>query len=68
MIGQLLVNKMTATRLLLCQKRAVSKLFLSMLLEDKESNHTRNHKVYMRDWIYHQLIKELEVGDNIVYK
>ena len=52
-------------------------LCLSMLLEeDEESNRKCNRKVYMRDWIsrreergiYHQLIKELEVGDRVTYK
>ena len=52
-------------------------LCLSMLLEeDEESNRKCNRKVYMRDWIsrreergiYHQLIKELEVGDRVAYK
>lgn len=68
---------MAATRLLLCRKRAVSVLFLSMLLEeDEEIPRKRNRKVYMRDWIsrreergiYHQLIKDLEVGDIVAYK
>ena len=62
---------------MLCRKRAVSVLFLSMLLdEDEGSNRQRNRKVYMRDWIarreergiYHQLVKELEVGDIVAYK
>lgn len=67
---------MAAARLL-SRKRAFSVLCLSMLLEEDEGgNRTPNRKVYMRDWIsrreergiYHQLIKELEVGDSVAYK
>ena len=67
---------MAATWLLLCWKRAVSVLFLSLQEEDAESNHKRNRKVSLRDWmsrreergIYHQLIKELELRDSVAYK
>lgn len=68
---------MAATQLLLCRKRPLAALCLGLLLgEHEERPRKRNRKVYMRQWIsrreergvFHQLIRELEVGDVVVYK
>ena len=68
---------MAAATLFLCRKRALAALCLGLLHgEDEESPRKRNRKVHMRQWIsrreergvFHQLIKELEVGDVVVYK
>ena len=75
-IGHLSVNKMAAAHLL-HRKRAASLLILSLLLDEEgERPKKRNRKIYMRNWIsrredrgvYHQLVKELEVGDSVAYK
>ena len=75
-IGHLSVNKMAAAHLL-HPKRAASLLILSLLLDEEgERPKKRNRKISMRNWIsrredrgvYHQLVKELEVGDSVAYK
>ena len=75
-IGHLSVNKMAAAHLL-HRERAASLLILSLLLDEEgERPKKRNRKIYMRNWIsrredrgvYHQLVKELEVGDSVAYK
>ena len=66
---------MAAAQLFLCQKRALAALCLG-LLHGEEKRRKRNRKVYMRQWIsrreergvFHQLIRELEVGDVVAYK
>ena len=59
------------------RKRALSALCLGLLLEEEEERpRKRNRQVYMRNWIsrreergvFHQLVKELEVGDAVAYK
>lgn len=68
---------MAAAQLFLCRKRALAALCLGLLHgEDEERPRKRNRKVYMRQWIsrreergvFHQLIRELEVGDVVAYK
>ena len=68
---------MAAAQLFLCRKRALAALCLGLLHgEDEERPRKRNRKVYMQQWIsrreergvFHQLIRELEVGDVVVYK
>ena len=68
---------MAAAQLFLCRKRALAALCLGLLHgEDEERLRKRNRKVYMRQWIFrreergvfHQLIRELEVGDVVAYK
>ena len=68
---------MAAAQLFLCLKRALAALCLGLLHgEDEERRRKRNRKVYMRQWIsrreergaFHQLIRELEVGDVVAYK
>ena len=73
-------NKLTCcwlAKLFLCRKRALAALCLGLLHgEDEERPGKRNRKVYMRQWIsrreekdvFHQLIRELEVGDVVAYK
>ena len=67
---------MAAAQLFLCRKRALAALCLGLLHgEDEERRRKRNRKVYMRQWIsrreergvFHQLIRELEVGDVVAY-
>ena len=59
------------------RKQAIAALGLSFLLEEEAQQPCkRSRKVYMRDWtalreergIYHQLVKELEMGDRVAYK
>ena len=59
------------------RKQAIAALGLSFLLEEEaQQPRKRSRKVYMRDWtalreergIYHQLVKELEMGDRVAYK
>ena len=68
---------MAAAQLFLSRKRALAALCLGLLHgEDEERRRKRNRKVYMRQWIsrreergvFHQLIRELEVGDVVAYK
>ena len=68
---------MAAAQLFLCLKRALAALCLGLLHgEDEESPRKRNRKVYMRQWIsrreersvFHQLIRELDMGDVVAYK
>ena len=68
---------MATAQLFLCRKRALAALCLGLLHgEDEERRRKRNRKVYIRQWIsrreesgvFHQLIRELEVGDVVAYK
>jgi len=68
---------MAAAQLFLSRKRALAALCLGLLLgEGEERPRKRSRKVYMRQWIsrreergvFHQLIRELEVGDVVAYK
>ena len=68
---------MAAAQFSLCRKRALAALCLGLLHgEDEERRRKRNRKVYMQQWIsrreerdvFHQLIRELEVGDVVAYK
>ena len=68
---------MAAAQLFLCRKRALAALCLGFLhSEDEERPRKRNPNVYMRQWIsrreekgvFHQLIRELEVGYFVAYK
>ena len=68
---------MAAAKLFLCRKRALAALFLGLLLgEGEERPRKRSRKVYMQQWIsrreergvFHQLIREREIGDVVAYK
>ena len=68
---------MAAAQLFLCRKRELAALCLVLLLgEDEKRPQKRDRKFYMRQWIsrreergvFHQLIRELELGDVVAYK
>jgi len=70
-------TKLAAAQLFLCRKNALAALCLGLLLgEDEERRQKQIRKVYVRQWIsgkeetgvFHQLIRELEVGDVVAYK
>ena len=68
---------MAAAQLFVCRRRTLAALCLGLLHgEDEERPRKQNRKVYVRQWIprreergvFHQLVRELEVGDVVVYK